>query len=173
MFSPLTFNKNQNIKVDRFSPTNYPAASTSNKRQGVGLPASGYWNQGPGNADGTIVVFAYPNSDYVPATGGGEFKWMLWETSATGYSAWSQFYINTENGTQIGSSGNYTILGASGALKGSYMVQIRERSTGGGNNDALLLLDSGSYYDWTDPQPVRIAWSYDRGSDTYKGSLNG
>ena len=53
------------------------------------------------------------------------------------------------------------------------MVQIRERSTGGGNNDALLLLDSGSYYDWTDPQPVRIAWSYDRGSDTYKGSLNG
>lgn len=173
MFTPLTFNKNQNIKVDRFDTQNYPAASTTVKKQGVGIPNSTYWAPGPGVADGTIVVTAYPNSDYIPATGGGEFKWMLWSTEAVNYSAWQQLYINTENGTQIGSGGNYSILGSSGALKGSFMVIIRERSGGGGNQDALLLLDSGSYYDWSDPQPVRIAYSYDRGSNTYKASLNG
>jgi len=179
MFTPLALNKNVSIKVDRFNSELWPTDTTT-KRLGVGIPASTYWTPGPGNADGTIVVQAYPNSDYIPAPGGNnEFKWYLWASENGNQSAWNQFYIATQDNSQVGSYTNYpTLFGgnSNGLLRGSFSVSIRERSTGGGNNDAIVILNSGSYYDWTggtDLEPVRIAYTYDRTSDVFRASLNG
>jgi len=178
MFTPLAQNKNVSIKVDRFNSELWPT-DTSVKRLGVGIPASTYWTPGPGTEDGTIVVQAYPNSDYIPAPGGnGEFKFYLWTSENGNQSAWNQFYIATQNNTQIGNQSGYPTLldgNVDGLLRGSFAVTIRERSTGGNNNDALVILNSGSYYQWTgtDLEPVRIAYTYDRTSDVFRASLNG
>ena len=45
MFTPLTFNKNQNINIDRFSNADF-VVDNDPKDQGIGLPDSEYWTPG-------------------------------------------------------------------------------------------------------------------------------
>jgi hypothetical protein len=179
MFTPLALNKNVSIKVDRFNSELWPT-DTTDKKLGLAIPPSTYWTPGPGTEDGTIVVQAYPNSDYIPAPGGfGEFKWYLWASENGNQTSWNQFYIATQDNTQIGSYLDYPTLlngNSNGLLRGSFTVNIREKNAGGAGQDALVILNSGSYYDWTggtDLEPVRIAYTYDRTSDVFRASLNG
>lgn len=174
MFTPLAFSKNNNINTDRFNNELYPT-DTSAKRLGLAIPQNTYFTPGAGTETGTVVVQAYPNSDYLPTAFSAETKYMLWASEPVNYSSWWHFYIATQNGTQIGSPSNYSLLGSNGILRGSYALVFRERSTGGSNQDALVLFDSGSYYDWTggEEKPVRMAVTYDRTSDVFRASLNG
>ncbi len=173
MFTPLTFNKDTAIEVDRFDNYN-PPADTTNKRLGYAIPSNNVITD-PGT-DSTVIAAIKPDSDYIASSAGnGEWKWtfVTLENNSAG-SAWWQLYISTENNTQIGNYANYgSTLGTSGLLKGSYAVSCRERHAAGSNQDGMIFINSGSYYDWNDPQPVTIGLSYTSATETWLASING
>lgn len=174
--TPLAFNKPHIEEIDRQDNTGVADSTSTTKRGGYAMPGQNIFSVI--DEDGTIVVQAWPNSDDVRCTGrGGGEKWYLWCAEPTTYTvSWFHFCIPTADNQQVGGGGDYDLLGSNGVLKGQICVPFRIRPTGP-NQDGLILIDSGSVYDWNDPQPISIALasvksptSPDQG---YKASING
>jgi hypothetical protein len=179
-FFPLANNRNKVTLNDRVDNSNY-ATDSNAKKNGFGIPNSDFWTDGtPGSTanNGTIVVQAWPGSDTFKTPFNDNKKWMLWCSVSNSLSAWWQFYVAGTNNTQIGNSSNYPTLisDSDGIRKGSFMISIRERSGGSGNNDGLVLINSGSIYQWdpndADHKPFTIAIAYDH-SDVWRASIDG
>jgi len=172
MFSPLTIKKNRIEELDRFDNSSV-SLSTSTKYGGLGIPAQSV-TQGS-DLDGTIVVQAWPNSDYVATTSGGHQKWHLWNVEGTAVQTWWALCIPTaDNQLNVGGGSDYPgIDNTNGVLKGQIGVSFRQRPNGGANDDGIILLNSGSVYDWTDPQPITIAYTVDMTAGVAKASING
>jgi hypothetical protein len=169
MFTPLAIHKNRITEINRFDNT-VVATSTSQKVGGYFQNRNAYF---AGKNEGTIVVQAWPNSDDLRynGTGTNRFKWMFWNSdSAT--SGWFSICVATDDNIQIGAGSNYTLLDNTlGWKKGQMGVQCRFRPSY--IADGLILINSGSTYDWTDPQPIRIAFTCDNTAQKYSCSLNG
>ena len=183
MFTPLTFQKNAAIQIDRFDNANFTDSNSITKKFGYGVPQNNYFRGERFQQDGTIVMQVWPNSDDSRgATGAGEQKWMLWNTDYTGVSScWWQVYIPTANDTQIGSETNYGTLFDSpeGLLKGQICINSRMRP-GASNRDAMACIAShsadegtGFLYDWTDPQPITLAVGYNHTTSEFTCAING
>lgn len=172
MFRPLTNNKNNTIEVDRFDNSGI-TADTTDKANGLST-ASQPTTFGT-DLDGTIVVSAFPNSDYITSTGGGQAQYFLFTAEGTSCSTWFGLSIPTaDNMLNIGSYTNYSpYLGTSGVLKGQLGVAFRQRPNCGDNRDGIILINSGSIYDWDNPTPITIAYSVDMTAGTVKCSVNG
>ncbi len=172
MFTPLTFNKNNTIEVDRFDNSAI-TADTSDKANGYSTAAQPT-TQG-NNLDGTFVIAAFPNSDYGTATSTGDLQYTLFSAEGDFLSTWFSLTIPTADGqANIGSYTQYNpYLGPEGVAKGQISVNTRQRQGGGDNNDGIILLNSGSVYDWDNPIPVTIAYSVDMTALTAKCSING
>ena len=183
MFSPLTIKKNRIEELDRFDNTNVVNSTTATKHGGLGIPSQQV-TQGD-NLDGTIVIQAWPQTDYVACTGrGGGEKWHLWCGESDGVSTWFQLCVPTaDNQLNVGGGADYgTSYGfpvnylntSTGVDKGQIGISFRVRPNAGGTAyDGIVLFNSGSTYDWTDPQPIRIAYSVDMTAGVGKASLNG
>ena len=184
MFTPLAYNKNTQIEIDRFDNSGY-STDTSVKAMGIGIPDTDFYSIGSGCNAGTIAVQAFPNASDTKSPYGAESKWLFWSHEASSVSAWWQLYIAGADNTQIGGGSNYSMLDNTvGTPKGGFFVSLRERSGGGGNNDGLLWLNSGSdwasgegLYDWDNPEPIRIAITFKKDTPvnegTFYASLNG
>lgn len=174
MFAPLTFNKNNTIEIDRFDNSGI-TPDTTGKPNGYSTAAQPT-TQGP-NLDGTFVVAAFPNSDYNTGTSGGQGQWFLFSAEGTSKSTWFGLAIPTlDNQLNIGSYTNYSpYLGTSGVLKGQIGIGIRQRRNNRGyfNDDGIILINSGSIYDWNNPTPITIAYSVDMTASSSLCSING
>lgn len=176
MFTPLSYNKPHIEKIDRFDNSGIADSPTTTKRGGYGVPPTNTFSET--DVDATIFIQAWPNSDDVRCTGrGGGEKWYLWcAEPSIATSAWWQLCIPTANNQQVGGGSDYDLLdNTTGVLKGQIMVPFRIRPSGGANEDGLILIDSGSIYDWTDPQPISIALAVQHGPTAVplKASING
>jgi hypothetical protein len=172
MFTPLTFNKNNTIEIDRFDNSAI-TADTTDKANGYSTAAQPT-TQG-NNLDGTFIISAFPNSDYQTGTAGGQGQYFLFSAEGNSVSTWFSLSIPTaDNQSNVGSYTNYSpYLGTEGVAKGQISINMRQRQGGGGNNDGIILLNSGSVYDWDNPIPVTIAYSVDMTALTAKCSING
>lgn len=180
-FFPLANNRNKVTLNDRLDNSNY-AVDNTDKKNGYGIPNSDFWTDGtPGSTgnNGTIVVQAWPGSDVFKSSFESEKKYMLWCSVSNNLSAWWQFYVAGTNNLQIGGASNYPVIcqgNSNGFEKGTFSISIRERHSGGGNNDGMVIIDSGSIYQWdpndADHKPFTIAIAYDH-SDVWRASLNG
>tara|TARA_A100001201_G_scaffold136854_1_gene126232 strand:- start:187 stop:1188 length:1002 start_codon:yes stop_codon:yes gene_type:complete len=172
MFTPLTFNKNNTIEVDRFDNSGI-TPDTSDKANGYSTAAQPT-TQG-NNLDGTFVVSAFPNSDYATGTQGGQDQWFLFSAEGNSCQTWFGLAIPTaDNMANIGNYTNYSpYLGTSGVLKGQITIGVRQRQNCGNNNDGIILINSGSIYDWDNPTPITLAYSVDMTSNTALCSING
>jgi len=172
MFTPLTFNKNNTIEIDRFDNSAI-TADTSDKANGYST-ATQPTTQG-NNLDGTFIISAFPNSDYQTGTAGGQGQYFLFSAEGTTASTWFSLSIPTaDNQANIGSYTNYSpYLGTEGVAKGQISINMRQRQGGTINNDGIILLNSGSIYDWDNPTPITIAYSVDMTALTAKCSING
>lgn len=172
MFSPLTFNKNNTIEIDRFDNSGI-TPDTTDKANGYSTAAQPT-TQG-NNLDGTIVVAAYPNSDYNTGTSGGQGQWFLFSAEGQFYSTWFSLSIPTaDDQLNIGNYTNYSpYLGTSGVLKGQIGIGVRQRPAGGTNYDGIILINSGSIYDWNNPTPITLAYSVDMTASSSLCSING
>lgn len=169
MFTPLAYSKNRFTDLEYRADNSSIASSTSAKSGGYRVAADSYWTT---KTEGTIVVSAFPNSDDLrySGTSGNRFKWMFanWEGASSG---WFSPCIATENNIQVGSAGDYSLLGASGWKKGQIGVQCRFITTG--TADGLILINSGSTYDWNNPTPITIAFTCDVTAQKYSCAING
>jgi len=172
MFRPLTYNKNNTIEIDRFDNSAI-TPSTSDKRNGYGVPEQDV-TQG-NNLDGAWVVTAYPNSDYKTGLGGGQDQYFLFSAEGQQSSTWFALAIPTaDNQMNIGPGSDYTgIDNTLGVLKGQLGIGIRQRPNAGSNYDGLILINSGSTYDWTNPEPITVAYSVDMAASTALCAVNG
>lgn len=172
MFTPLTIHKNRIEELDRFDNSGV-TTSTSQKYGGLGIPAQA--NTQGNNLDGTLIVQSWPNSDNVKTTSSGHQKYQLFCAEGTTYSTWWQLCIPTaDNQLNVGAYTDYPgVLGSSGVLKGQIGVSFRQRQAGGVNDDGIILFNSGSVYDWTNPQPITIGYSVDMTAGVGKASING
>ena len=183
MFTPLAYNKNTQIEVDRFDNSDY-STDTSVKAMGIGIPDTDFYSIGSNCFPGTIAVQAFPNAPDTKSPYGAETKWLFWSHErANSSAAWWQFYIAGDDNTQIGGGSNYTMLDNTvGTPKGGFFISLRGRSSG--QFDGLCWLNSGSnwasgegLYDWDNPEPVRIALTFKKdepaGIGTFLASLNG
>ena len=182
MFTPLAIHKNRIAELDRFDNTNVVNSTTATKRGGLAIPSQQV-TQGD-NLDGTIVVQAWPQTDYLACTGrGGGEKWHLWCGESDGVQTWWQLCIPTaDNQVNVGGGADYgTSYGypvdylstTNGVLKGQIGISFRVRPNASSNLDGIVLINSGSTYDWTDPQPIRIAYSVDMTAGVGRCSING
>ena len=118
---------------------------------------------------GSVVIQCWPNSDDPRAatSGNNREKYLLFNLTNNNTSArkWWQFYIATEN---IANPSGYDYLNLN---KGSYIVSVRG-GTSSTSYDGQWIFDSGSYYNWTQKDPITIAFSQD-GTTGMKASLNG
>ena len=173
MFTPLTFQKNAAIQVDRMN--NSGSASTSTKQLGYGVARNPYLLANSGS-DCTIVVQAWPNSDFDRAPAGGDdHNWIFWTGNNTNFgSTWWMLTCPTANNTEPGPAGDYpNLLGTDGIKKGQLAINSRIRPDGGGNRDWMALINSGSIYDWTDPQPITIAIGFNHAGNEFVCAVNG
>lgn len=172
MFTPLAIHKNRIQELDRLNNSSV-STGTAAKRGGYGVPSQD--NTQNANLDGTIVVQAWPNSDDVKTTTAGHQKYHLWTCEGTVLSTWWQLCIPTaDNQLNVGAYTDYPgVLGSSGVLKGQIGVSFRQRQGGGINQDGIILFNSGSVYDWTNPQPITIAYSVDMTAGVGKASIDG
>lgn len=169
MFTPLAIHKNRITEIDRLDNT-VVGSSTAAKVGGYKQADNTYWMS---KSEGTIVVQAWPNSDDLRynGTGTNRLKWMFWNAESNG-SGWWSLCVATGDNIQIGGGSNYLLLDDTlGWKKGQIGVQCRFRQ--GAVADGLILIDSGSTYDWTDPQPIRIAFQVDATAQKYAASING
>ena len=174
MFTPLTFQKNAAIQVDRLDNSGI-TPSTSAKKLGYGLPSNSYLLTERGN-DTTFVVQAWPNSDVDSNLSGGDgHNWVLTQATATGCSSnWWMLSIPTDNNTEPGPAGNYpTLLGTDGIKKGQLCINSRLRPACTGDRDWVGLINSGSIYDWDDPQPITVAIGLRHSDETFVCAVNG
>jgi len=172
MFRPLTYNKNNTIEIDRFDNTAI-TPSSGDKANGYQVPEQDV-TQG-NNLDGAWVISAYPNSDYKTGLGGGQDQYFLFSAEGQQASTWFSLAIPTaDNQLNIGPYTDYSpYLGSSGVLKGQIGVGIRQRPNAGSNYDGIILINSGSIYDWNNPQPITIAYSVDMTAGTELCAVNG
>ena len=174
MFTPLTFNKNNTIEIDRFDNSAI-TPSTADKANGYST-ATQPTTQGF-NLDGTFIISAFPNSDYATWTSGGQGQYFLFSAEGTVNSTWFSLVIPTaDNQVNIGSYTNYSpYLGTNGVLKGQISIGTRQRrqNYSYNNSDGLILFNSGSIYDWNNPTPITIAYSVDMTASSSLCSING
>jgi len=172
MFTPLANKKNRVEELDRFDNSSV-TISTSQKRGGVAVPSQDI-TQG-NNLDGTIVVQAYPNSDYVASSANGSKQFFLFTGELDGLSTWWEMSIPVaDNQLNVGGGSDYTgIDNTLGVLKGQIGVSFRQRKGGGTNQDGIILFNSGSVYDWTNPTPITLAYSVDMTNFVARCSING
>lgn len=169
MFTPLALKRNRIEELDRFDNTPV-TADTGGKVGGYYQTDSNYW----GFHNGTVIVQAWPNADDLRYTGtsGNRFKWMFFNIENNSQAAWWSLCVATDDNIQIGAGSDYSLLdNTDGWKKGQFGVQTRFRSSG--NADGLILIDSGSFYDWTDPQPIHIAYVNDQINSQFRASING
>lgn len=177
MFTPLTFQKNAAIQVDRMNNSGY-TASTSAKQLGYGVATNPYLLSNSGS-DCTIVVQAWPNSDYDAAPAGGDdHNWIFWTGTNSNFgSTWWMLTCPTDNNTEPGPASNYpTLLGSDGIKKGQLAINCRCRPGTPSNTtdrDWIALINSGSIYDWSDPQPITIALGFNHGANEFVCAVNG
>ena len=172
MFTPLTIHKNRIEEVDRFDNSGV-TSGTADKPGGYGVPSQNV-TQG-NNLDGTIITQVWPNSDDTKDGGGGNGQFFTFTGEGDTYSTWWSLSIPTaDNQMNVGGGSDYPgVDNTLGVLKGQIGVSFRQRPSGGGNEDGIILLNSGSIYDWTDPQPITIAYSVDMTAGVAKASING
>tara|TARA_R110000803_G_scaffold84955_1_gene151227 strand:+ start:4920 stop:5855 length:936 start_codon:yes stop_codon:yes gene_type:complete len=171
MFTPLANSKNRTTEIDRLD-NSVVASNTSTKVGGYKIDSNTYWND---KSEGTFVVSAFPNSSdlrYSNLSNGNRFKWMFLNFEGDS-SGWFSPCIATENNIQIGGPDNYPpgVLDINGWNKGQMGVQCR--FTVGGTADGLILINSGSTYDWDNPTPITIAFGVSDASQLYNCSING
>lgn len=182
MFTPLAIHKNRIDEIDRFDNTNVVNSTTATKAGGLAIPAQN--STQANNVDGTVVVQAWPSTDYLACTGrGGGEKWHLWCAENVPFGTWWQLCIPTaDNQLNVGGYTDYgtgwgfpeNYVGPSGVLKGQIGISFRtEPAAAGTNYDGIVLINSGSIYDWNDPQPIRIAYSVDMTAGVARASING
>lgn len=166
MFFPLGNYKNKAAEIDRLD-NSVVASSTSQKIGGYKVQSGVF-----GTSEGTIVVSCFPNAQDLrySGTSGNRFKWMLanWE----GSQSWFSLCVATADNIQIGSYTNYpTLLGPSGWKAGQLGVQVRFYNPNVA--DGLILINSGSIFDFNNPTPLRVAFGVDATSQKYYASVNG
>ena len=170
MFSPLTIRKNRIDEINRLDNSQAPA-NTSGKKNGYFSTNSSYW----GFTSGTVVCRTYPNSVDLRYTGpsGNRFKWMMFNIENNSQAAWWSLVIAADDNIQVGGGSGYSLLDNTlGWKKGQIGIQTRFRP-GGVVADGLILIDSGSFYDWNDPQPIHIAYVNDQVNSQFRASING
>lgn len=168
MFFPLGNFKNKAAEVDRFDNT-VVTTSTSAKTGGFRVPPDSFFGS---SAQGTIVVSAWPNSNDFRYNGSGDnrFKWMF--ANFEGANSWFSLCVAGADNIQIGSYTNYpTLLGTSGWRNGQIGVQTRFYTPSVA--DGLILIDSGSTYNFGVDGPITIAFSVNTTSQKYYASING
>lgn len=172
MFSPLTIRKNRIDEINRLDNTQVAASTATNKKLGYFSRDTSYW----GFTSGTLVCRTYPNSVDLRYTGTStnRFKWMMFNMENNSQASWWSLCIATDNNIQIGGGADYSLLDNTlGWKKGQIGIQTRFRPTSTTVADGLILIDSGSTYDWDNPQPIHIAYVNDQVNSQFRASING